>query len=202
MKPARQGRRAAVLAGVLALHLAGAGLLATSRPAPRSPAVRQPPALTVRLLSGAPPLPARAAPVRSSSPVAAPVARRTPSSPRRAVAPAAAHIAIQAAALPASAPASDPPLDLRLPPSGRGVAAPPPAAAAAADPRANVRGQPARWEDRVAQRLDTRLHETLQTDGRQRLRRGAGCIDLAPARIAGLDPWTSRDAPRAAAPCP
>lgn len=198
----RRGARAALITLVLALHAAGAWLLSATRPSARATAAAPvAPVLRLRLLPAQTPPPARPqAPTPRPRPAAAAAAPRAIAAPPflaiTTPSPAAAP-AVAAGA--ASEPASAPPLNLRLPPrTGDAIT---PAAAAAADPRAHQRSQPVRWEERLAQRLDARLHETLQPDGRQRLRRGTDCVDLAPARIAQIDPWTNGSAPRTAAPC-
>ena len=111
--------------------------------------------------------PARAALPDANQAVTPPAAPAPPDTPR------------EAAATPATA------LDLRLPRAAS--AAPPPAAQATADPRSNS-GRKS-FSDVLAGKLgsDDRWIEEARGNGRLRVRKGASCVDVQPARAAELN---------------
>ena len=163
---------------------------------PAAPATVRPAPATLRDTRPGPPVPALAA-ISSPSEAAghsAFQARANPPSGTETRALAAAP-APPAAASQAAAPA----LNLALPrlPAG------PPTAAAMAAQLDSLSPRPSR-DERLAQALgtDTRLQETQRGDVR-RFRQGRACIDVEPAREAGLNPFNQSVSatPRQARPC-
>ena len=92
-------------------------------------------------------------------------------------------------------------LDLRLPRAASAV--PPPSAQATADPRSNS-GRKS-FSEVLASKLgsDDRWIEERRGDGRLRVRKGASCVDVRPARGAELNPFeqSTRPIPRLVESC-
>ena len=93
-------------------------------------------------------------------------------------------------------------LDLRLPRAASAV--PPPSAQATSDPRSNSARKS--FGEVLAGRLgsDDRWIEEARGDGRLRVRKGASCVDVRPARGAELNPFDQsvRPIPRLVEACP
>ncbi len=71
------------------------------------------------------------------------------------------------------------------------------------DPRANGARAPT-VESRIASALaDRPLAEEPMADGRRRIRKGQGCVEVHDARIAAIDPFSEsvRPSPKQARPC-
>lgn len=163
---------------------------------PATPATVRPAPATVRDSRPRPPGSALAA-IHSTSDSAGHAATQAPADP-----PAGADTQALAAAPapPAAASQATPPalnLTLQRRPAG------PPSAAAMAAQDDHLRPRPSR-DERLAQTLgtDTRLQETQRGDVR-RFRQGRACIDVEPAREAGLNPFNQSVSatPRQARPC-
>lgn len=204
----RRAARGLILAIVLGLHaLLWLTWQATQPPVPGTRAAAEPSPLIVRLL--APP----ADEVAPRKPPAMPAgqARRPAASPAERPAMAAQPITLPSAsgtattapvanAAPPGPPASAPPrLDLTL--RRAGSPASPEIAAALEDPR--VRAPKLSWEQRTANRLDTRVREEALDDGRLRLRQGGDCVIVAATRHAQLNPINQGTGtpPRGVMPC-
>ena len=191
---------------VLLLHGAGVWLLLHERQRERSAAPFEPQLrMAVRVLPAAatPPLPAATRPI--ASPTTMP--SRTPKDRARTFdadppARAAASDANQAITLPplveaprTAATTRATALDLRLPRAASGV--PPPSAQATTDPRSNSARKS--FGDVLAGTLgsDDRWTEEHRGDGRLRVRKGARCVDVRPARGAELNPFDQSVRPTA-----
>ena len=190
---------------VLLLHGAGVWLLLHERHRERSEAPSEPQLrMAVRVLPAAitPRSPAPTRPIASPTPMAS----RTPKNraqtfdadpPARAAVPE----ANQAITLPppleapgATTATRDTALDLRLPRAASGA---PPSARATTDPRSNSARKS--FGDVLAGKLgsDDRWIEESRGDGRLRVRKGASCVDVRPARGAELNPFDQSVRPTA-----
>lgn len=191
---------------VLLLHGAGVWLLLHERQRERSAAPSEPQLrMAVRVLPAAttPPSPAPTRPIASPTPMAS----RTPKNrartfdadpPPRAVVPE----ANQAITLPppleapsAATATRSTALDLRLPRAASGAT--PPSAQATTDPRSNSARKS--FGDVLAGKLgsDDRWIEEARGDGHLRVRKGASCVDVRPARGAELNPFDQSVRPTA-----
>jgi hypothetical protein len=95
---------------------------------------------------------------------------------------------------PLAAPASPPPLDLRLP-AQRASQPLPAAALTREDPRVRERLS---YGERMARGIgtDNSLHEEALPDGSRRFRQGTGCVVARPSRISELDGFNNSASPR------
>ena len=171
--------------------------------------------MAVRVLpaAAAPPAPAQTLPIASPIPTAPPAPKKSARAfdtdlPARAAVPDASQGITQPA--PILAPTDAPrdiaaprgtALDLRLPRAASG--APPPSAQATTDPRSNSARKS--FSDMLAGGLggDDRWTEEHRGDGRLRVRKGASCVDVQPARGAELSPFDQsvRSIPRLVEAC-
>ena len=205
-------RRGLLVIPVLLLHGAGVWLLLHESLRGRSVAPSAAPVrMVVRALpaTATPPSPAPTRPMASP----APTASRDTKKPERAVdadppARAAVSDANQAITPPGppdapreAAAARDTALDLRLPRAASGAQTP--SAQARNDPRSNSARKS--FGDVLAGALgsDDRLIEDARGDGRLRVRKGASCVDVRPARGAELNPFEQsvRPIPRLTEAC-
>ena len=198
-------RRGLLVIPVLLLHGAGVWLLLHESLRGRSVAPSAAPVrMVVRALpaTATPPSPEPTRPMASP----APTASRDTKKPERAVdadppARAAVSDANQAITPPGppdapreAAATRDTALDLRLPRAASGA---PPSARATTDPRSNSAHKG--FGDVLAGRLgsDDRWIEEARGDGRLRVRKGASCVDVRPARGAELNPFDQSVRPTA-----
>lgn len=209
-------RRWVLVIPVLLLHGAAAWLLMhESRRGDRAAPSAAPVRMAVRVLPAAVtrPSPAPTRPIASPTPTALrapkhsarisdadPTARAAAPDANQAITPPAPTGTPTEATREAAAPRGTA-LDLRLPLSASG--APPPSAQATADPRSNSARKS--FDEVLAGRLgnDDRWAEEHRGDGRLRVRKGASCVDVQPARGVELNPFDQsvRPIPRLVETC-